>query len=252
MAKLASKLQRGQRMKLLTGFFTLGILAGSAFAQTAQDSGTPAAASSSTTVPQQSSGNGNAVPQKKIPKHILWVIPNFRTSETLHPYTPISVREKYRIAAQDTFDRGTVALAAAFAGEAMISRDERAYGEGVEGYAAYFAASYADFAIENYLTEAVLPSLLHDDPRYFRRGEGSALSRLGYAMGQIFVTHNDSGHTVVNVPELAGSAGAVAISMAYYPDSRDTHDALVSWASQVGVDMLSNIVKEFWHSKTSQ
>jgi len=180
------------------------------------------------------------------PKRILWVIPNFRTSPTLEEYKPLTPKEKFRIASLDSFDRGTVALAAAFAGEGQLNNSTRAFGQGVAGYARYFGTSYADFVIGDYMTEAIYPMLLHQDPRYFRRGVGSGWSRLGYAVGQIFWTHKDSGGTQFNFSEVAGNSTAVAISMAYYPDGRTAANAVQGLGTQLAVDTASNILKEFW------
>lgn len=179
-------------------------------------------------------------------KHILGIIPNFRTSPTLVLYQPISPGEKFKIARQDSFDRGTVLLAAAFAGQSQLSNDNRAFGQGVQGYAQYFGAAYADFVIGNYMTEAIFPTVLHQDPRYFRRGKGSGWARLGYSMGQIFWTHQDSGQTNFNFSEVVGNSTAVAISNIYYKDNRTAHDAVSSLSIQIGVDMATNIMKEFW------
>jgi hypothetical protein len=76
------------------------------------------------------------------------------------------------------------------------------------------------------MTEGVFPTLLHQDPRYFRREKGSTLSRLGYAMGQIFWTHSDTGVTQFNYSEVIGNSTAVAISNAYYRDNRNVSDAV--------------------------
>ena len=179
-------------------------------------------------------------------KHILGIIPNFRTSPLLNPYKPIPASEKFKIARQDSFDRGTLLLAAAFAGENQLNNDNRAFGQGVQGYAQYFGASYANFVIGNYMTEGIFPVMLHQDPRYFRRGKGSALARLGYSMGQIFWTHQDSGRTNVNFSEVLGNSTAVAISEIYYKDNRTARDAASSLGLQIGVDMAANILKEFW------
>jgi len=178
-------------------------------------------------------------------KRIFWIIPNFRTAPFPAVYKPITVREKFVIARQDTFDRGTVALAALFAGEGQLSNSNRSFGQGAEGYAHYFGTAYADFAIGNFMTEAIGPALFHQDPRFFRRGRGSVRSRFLYAAGQIFLTHGDNGHTQVNFSELAGNSTAVAISMAYYPENRNVGDAVSKLGTQLGVDMASNILKEF-------
>ena len=179
-------------------------------------------------------------------KRVLWIIPNFRTSPTLTDYKPLTPKEKFKIATADTFDRGDIVLAAAFAGEGELTKSNPSFGQEQLGYGRYFAAAYADLAIGNYMTEAVLPTLLHKDPRYFRRGTGSGWSRLGYAVGQIFWTHTDSGHTQFNYSEIIGNSTAVAISTAYYPEGRDAVSAVSKLGSQIGVDMAANILKEFW------
>jgi len=185
-------------------------------------------------------------------KHVLWIIPNFRTSPSLTEYKPLTSREKFHIASQDSFDRGTIALAAAFAGESQLTNSEPSFGQGVAGYARRFGTSYGNFVIGNYMTEAIFPSMLHQDPRYFRRGTGSVRSRLGYAVKQIVWTHTDSGGTQFNYSEILGNSSAVAISMAYYPDSRKASDAIGSLAIQLAVDSASNVLKEFWPGKTAK
>jgi hypothetical protein len=179
-------------------------------------------------------------------KRLLGIIPNFRTSPSLQNYKPLTAREKFKIATQDSFDRGTVILAAAFAGNGQLTNSNPSFGQGAAGYARYFGTAYGDFVIGDYMTEAIFPTLLHQDPRYFRRGTGSGRSRLGYAMGQIFWTHRDSGGTQFNYSEVLGNSAAVAISTAYYADNRTASDAAVKLGTQIGVDMASNILKEFW------
>jgi len=179
-------------------------------------------------------------------KRIFGIIPNYRTYPSLKDYKPLTVGEKFKIASQDAFDRGSVALAAAFAGEGQLTNSNRSFGQGTAGYARYFGTAYADVVIGDFMTEAIYPSLLHQDPRYFRRGKGSGLSRLGYAMGQIFWTHTDAGGTQFNFSEIVGNSTAVAISNAYYSDNRDAGNAVSRLGTQVGVDMLSNVLKEFW------
>lgn len=178
-------------------------------------------------------------------KRILGIIPNYRTSPSLTPYVPIAPREKFRIGTQDSFDRGTIILAAVFAGEAQLTNSNRAFGQGAAGYGRYFGTSMADFVIGNYMTEAIYPTILHQDPRYFRRGTGSAWSRLGYAMSQIFVTHADSGRMQFNYSEFIGNSTAVAISQSYYQNNRTAGDALTKLGTQIGLDMGANILKEF-------
>jgi len=185
-----------------------------------------------------------AVPTES--KRLLGIVPNYRTSPSLENYQPLTVTEKFKIASQDAFDRGTVGLAALFGGEGQLTNGNRAFGQGAAGYGRYLGASYGDFVIGDYMTEGVFPALLHQDPRYFRRGTGTGRSRLGYAIGQIFWTHRDSGGMQFNFSEIIGNSTAVAISNAYYADNRTAGDATSKLGTQIGVDMASNILKEFW------
>jgi hypothetical protein len=185
-------------------------------------------------------------PPPRESKRILGIIPNYKTSPSLQNYEPLTTREKFKIATEDSFDRGTVILAAFFGGEGQLTNANRSFGQGGAGFARYFGASYGDFVIGDYMTEAVFPTILHQDPRYFRRGTGSGWSRLGYATGQTFWTHRDSGGTQFNYSELIGNSTAVAISNAYYANNRTASDAVSKLGMQIGVDMAANVLKEFW------
>ena len=197
--------------------------------------------------PPPTAQEGNAAnPPAQESKHIFGIIPNYRTSPVLQDYKPLTPREKFRIASKDAFDRGTLVLAALFGGEGLLNNSNRSFGEGVPGYARYFGTAYGDFVIGDFMTEGVFPALLHQDPRYFRRGTGSALSRLGYAAGQIFWTHRDSGGTQFNYSEIIGNSAAVAISNAYYADHRTGANGISKLGVQLGVDMAANVLKEFW------
>lgn len=161
-------------------------------------------------------------------------------------YKPLTPKEKFSVATQDALDRGTIGLAAIFAGQSQLSNSNASFGQGVKGYSHYLGTAYADFVIGDYMTEGVFPVVLHQDPRFFRRGEGSGLSRLGYAAGQIFLTHGDSGRTQFNYSEILGNSTAVAISMSYYPENRSVGDGVSKLGTQLAVDMVSNVLKEFW------
>jgi hypothetical protein len=199
-----------------------------------------------TAAPASGQPGNPAQPSDANDKHVLWIIPNYRTSPSLVDYKPLTPREKFKVATDDSLDRGTVAQAAAFAGEGLLTNSNPSFGQGGLSYAHYFAASYTDLAIGNYMTEGVYPTLLHQDPRYFRRGTGSGWSRLGYAVEQIFWTHTDAGGTQFNYSEILGNSTAVAISCAYYPQGRDPLSAVSKLGTQIGVDMAGNVLKEFW------
>ena len=192
------------------------------------------------------STSGATQPEQLKKGRILGIIPNNRTWPSLKDYKPLSPREKFEIARQDSFDRGTIVLAAVFAADAQITNSNPSFGQGVKGYSRNFGTSYADFIIGNYMSEAIYPTLLHQDPRYFRRGMGSKWSRLGYSIGQVVWTHTDSDRTQFNYSEILGNSTAVAISNTYYQANRSVADSASTLGIQIGVDMASNVLKEFW------
>jgi hypothetical protein len=202
---------------------------------------------------QNDSGNGgSATPAPPVQpaedKRIFGVVPNNRTTEASIPFAPISAGQKITIAAKDSFDWPVYPTAAAFAGLYQLDNQNPSYGQGLKGYAKRWAAAYADQTIGNLMTEGFVPSLLHEDPRYFRLGDsgGGGWHRVGYAVSRIMVTKTDSGKSRFNFSEWLGNASAVAISNAYYPDSRDARDNVQKLLMQCGTDAFSNVLKEFW------
>jgi hypothetical protein len=96
------------------------------------------------------------------------------------------------------------------------------------------------------MTEAIFPAFLHEDPRYFRRGTGSKWGRTWYAATRVLVTHTDTGSLRFNYSEVLGNAAAVAISNSYYPDNRTVGANVEKLGQQIGIDAISQVLKEFW------
>jgi hypothetical protein len=179
-------------------------------------------------------------------KRIFGVLPNNRTTEGSIPFHPISARQKFHIAVLDSFDWPVIPTSAAFAGLYQLENQNPSFGQGVKGYAQRFATAYGDQMIGNIMTEGLVPWITHEDPRYFRSGEGTFLGRAGYALRQIVITRTDSGGHSFNFSEWGGNAAAVAISNAYYPDTRTASDNLERLLIACGTDAFSNVLKEFW------
>jgi len=179
-------------------------------------------------------------------ERVLWILPNYKTYPAPAEYMPITAGEKFKIATQDSFDRGILMVSLGLAGKGEMFHSTPQFGQGVAGYAKYFGSGYADLVLGDYLTEAIYPTLLRQDPRYFRLGAGNGWRRLGHAMGQIFVTRSDSGRRQFNFSEILGNSTAVAISNAYYPNDHTAEDAVEKLLVQVGLDMSGNVMKEFW------
>jgi len=93
-------------------------------------------------------------PTQEESKRILGLVPNYRTTPSLVNYQPLTPGEKFKVASEDAFDRGTIALSAIFAGAAQLTNANRSLGQGGAGFGRYFGTSYGDFMIADYMTEA--------------------------------------------------------------------------------------------------
>jgi len=179
-------------------------------------------------------------------KRIFGVLPNNRTTENAIPFHAITPWQKVTIAAKDSFDWVVFGDAAAFAGLYQIENQNPSFGQGTKGYAKRLGTAYGDQMIGNMMTEGFIPAVFHQDPRYFRMGEGPKLGRARYALTQIVVARMDSGRKAFNFSEWGGNAAAVAISNAYYPDTRTVSDNVQRLLIACGTDAFSNVLKEFW------
>ncbi len=179
-------------------------------------------------------------------KRIFGVLPNYRTANQTAVYMPITPKQKLTIAAKDSFDYPLLGLAAALAGYQQAVNSNPSFGQGWAGYGRRVGVEYADQAIGNMMTEGFFPIMLHEDPRYFRRGYGPFWSRTWYAATRVFVTRTDAGGTRFNFSEIVGNAAGTAISDAYTPDQRDVSDNIETWWVQIGIDSASQVLKEFW------
>jgi hypothetical protein len=199
----------------------------------------------------QAPSNDNSKPSASDPltnDRIFGVIPNYRTVEDpTRRIAPLTTKQKFRIAADDSFDYYAYPIAALFAAVGQAQNSPQSWGQGWDAYAKRFAAQFVDQTDENMMTEAVVPWLVKQDPRYFRIEQGSFWHRTGYAVSRIWVTRTDAGHKAFNVSEIAGAGIAATISNAYYPqDSRGVSDTFSRWGIFVGEDTAFNILKEFW------
>ena len=179
-------------------------------------------------------------------KRIFGVLPNNRTTEDSIPFRPITAKQKITIAFKDSFDWPVFPTAGAFAALYQIENQNPSFGQGMAGYAKRLSTAYGDQMIGNMMTEGFVPGIFHQDPRYFRMGTGSVLRRTLHAITAIEVARMDSGRRTFNFSEWGGNSVAVAVSNAYYPDTRDWHDNLQRLLVACGTDTFSNVLKEFW------
>jgi hypothetical protein len=180
-------------------------------------------------------------------KRILWVIPNFRSVSADTHLPPLGFKDKFWLATQDSFDYSAFIYTGIFAGVAMAQKSQPQFGQGAAGYGIYFAHTFADNTIENYMVGAIVPTLTKEDPRYYTLGKGGFFKRTGYAISRLAITRPDSGNATLNISEFVGAGAAAGIGNAYYPTNQNQWvKTYQRWVSQIIQDGLSNVPKEFW------
>jgi hypothetical protein len=179
-------------------------------------------------------------------QRVLGIIPNFYVS-----YVPNAValtpKQKFELAWKSSVDPFTFVAVGALAGIEQAGDQLSGYGQGAQGYAKRYGASYGDVVIGTFLGSAVLPSLLKQDPRYFYKGTGSARSRLLYALASPFICKGDNGRWQANYSYLLGNFAAGGIASLYYPSS-DRHGAGSAFETgliRIGENAVSSIFQEF-------
>jgi hypothetical protein len=178
---------------------------------------------------------------------LFWTLPNFLTVENASHIPPLTAGKKFKVVARTSFDFVEYPYVGFLAGISQAQNSEPGYGQGAAGYGKRYGAAFADNTIENFVTGAVLPSLLRQDPRYYQLGRGGFLHRAGYSISRLFITRSDSGHSQFDVSEIAGAAIAAGISNAYHPaGDRTVANTMSVWGTQMGWDTVATVVKEFW------
>lgn len=183
----------------------------------------------------------------KQPKRILWVIPNYRAVSADTQLPPLSLKQKFWLATQDSFDYSAFILAGMLAGVGQAQNSYPEFGQGAVGYGRYYWHSLADQAVGNYFTEAIVPAVAREDPRYYTLGHGGVFPRTGYAVSRLLVTRTDSGGRTFNFSEIVGNGAGAGISGLYYPSQYRTWTKTgQKWLTQVALDGVFNVFKEFW------
>jgi len=179
-------------------------------------------------------------------KRIFGVLPNYRTADGTKQFQTMSAKGKLHIAVKDSFDYPSFVLAAGLALIYQAEDQNPSFGQGVKGYLHRYGTGVGDQIIGNMLTEGFMPALLHEDPRYFRKVNGTFWSRLGYSATRTLIAKNDHGKDCLNASELLGNGIGAAIGAAYYPDGRTVSQTFDRMGTAIATDTISNILKEFW------
>jgi hypothetical protein len=185
--------------------------------------------------------------QKVEEKHprLFWVFPTY-TVVHIKSATPLTARGKWRLFFKNETDPFTFGWDALEAGIAQANNDFAGYGRGGTGYGKRFGAGFADETAGGFFGTFLFPSLLHQDPRYYRLGEGPFKKRLGHALIRPVFTHTDSGGRAFNWSGILGSIATSSLSNAYYPEGNRGASATFS---RVGMSlpfsMIDQIINEF-------
>jgi len=195
-------------------------------------------------VPAQSGAVDERQPQTK---RILGLIPNFRAVSTDEKLPPQTLKDKFMDATQDSFDYSSIFLPAAVAAYSMGTNATPEFHQGAAGYGRYFWHAAVDQTSENYWVEFIVPSLAHEDTRFYTMGRGGFVKRTEYALSRVVITRSDSGARVFNAGEVLGSGISAGMSNLYYPSAeRSFGNTGKQWGLDVGVDAASFMFKEFW------
>lgn len=205
--------------------------------------GTPVA-----TTPSGDSSTPRGVPaSKQQPKRILGVMPNFRAVSAGALPPPPTPKQSFKIATQNSFDYSSFIFVGITSALAEGTNAHPDLGKGIGGFGEYYWRGLADKTDGNYWVIFLLPTIFHQDERYFAKGEGGFWKRGIYAATRVLITPNYQGHNSFNISELLGRGIAQGISTTYYPSADHTGEQLAAkYAYAIGRDALTNVFREFW------
>ena len=178
-------------------------------------------------------------------QRVLGIIPNFYVTY-VHNAVPLSPKQKFELAWRSSVDPFTFVGVGFVAGIQQAENELSGYGQGAQGYAQRYGASYGDVVIGTFLGSAILPSILKQDPRYFYKGTGSKRSRVLYALASPFICKGDNGNWQPNYSYVLGNFAAAGIANAYYPASNRGAGFVAETALvRLGENAVASVFQEF-------
>lgn len=191
---------------------------------------------------------GQPIPvEKQQPKRILGVMPNYRAVSAGAIPPPPTPRQAFKIATQNSFDYSAFVFTGFTSAIAFAEDAHPQIGHGVAGYWGYYWRGFVDKTDGNYLVIFAMPTIFHQDERYYAMGRGSIWKRAAYSATRIFITPDYHGRNSLNASELLGRGLAQAISTTYYPSQDRTFSEIgTKWGYSLMRDALTNTFREFW------
>jgi hypothetical protein len=183
--------------------------------------------------------------QIALQQRVAGIIPNFYSTYDWNA-PPMLAKQKFQLGIRSVMDPVSFLSVAGVAGAEQYKNVFPAYGGGLEGYGKRYGAALANHASSSLLGRAVLPSIFHQDPRYFYKGSGSVGSRALYAVSAAVIAKGDDGRWKPNYSRMLGNFSAAAISNLYYPASdRGASLVLLNGLAGTGADAVANLIREF-------
>jgi hypothetical protein len=181
------------------------------------------------------------------PKRILGIMPNFRAVSAGTTPPPPTPKQAFIIATKNSFDYSSFLFVGITSLFAESSNAHKQLGNGLAGYGRYYWRGYLDKADGNYWVIFVLPTIFHQDERYYAKGTGGFWKRAVYSSTRVLITPDYHGHNSFNASELLGRGIAQGISLAYYPSGTRTPGQIAEkYSFAIGRDVLTNMFREFW------
>jgi hypothetical protein len=186
--------------------------------------------------------------QGKQTKRMFWLVPNFSAVSANTRLPPMSTREKFELAAHDSVgDYSSYSWAAILAGQGMALNSVPEFGHGAAAYGRYYWHNLVDGVSGSFFTEAIVPAMTHEDPRYYTMGSGGFFHRMGYAISRSLITKTDSRGTSFNWSEVGGNALEASLANAYYPpQERGASQTARNFGTQMESAVVNHIFQEFW------
>jgi hypothetical protein len=180
---------------------------------------------------------------------ILGVIPDYQTVTEGHErVAPLTRKQKWGLALKETVDPFNIVNSGLTAAFSQMGDQTPKYGEGGAAYGKRFGAAIADFGTQNLFSAGVVASLLHQDPRYFRRGSECGIARrVLYSVSRVVVARQDSGRTTFNASGILGMAMGIAASNLYYPSASIRGEVMAARVeTSIFGSVTGNLMSEFW------
>jgi hypothetical protein len=186
-------------------------------------------------------------PERQQPKRILGLMPNYRAVSAGAIPPPPTPGQAFKIATQNSFDYSAFVFTGFTSGIAEAEGAHKQLGTGVSGFWGYYWRGFVDKTDGNYLVIFAMPTIFHQDERYYAMGQGPIWKRALYAATRVAITPNYNGHNSFNASELLGRGIAQGISTTYYPSQdRTAGEIATKWGYAIMRDAATNTFREFW------